>query len=92
MIFLSNPNGIVGTFGGLPALSLTCGNDIPTGDWKTPMPTAARMSGLSLKTLRDGNTDLIPRSLQSKRLEGWPQRMDSRPSFEMRAKYARSSG
>jgi hypothetical protein len=26
--------------------------------------------------------DLILRSLHSKRLEGWPQRMDSRPSFE----------
>jgi hypothetical protein len=38
-----------------------------------------------------GNTDLILRSLQSKRLEGWPQRMDSQPSFETRAR-ARSSG
>jgi len=30
------------------------------------------------------NTDLILRSLRSKRLEGWTQRMDSRPSFETR--------
>jgi hypothetical protein len=35
--------------------------------------------------------DLILRSLRSKRLEGWNQRTDSRPSFETRAK-ARSSG
>jgi DNA polymerase len=51
MIFVSNPNGIEGTFGGPPALSPTRGNDILTGNWKTPMTTAARMSGLSLKTL-----------------------------------------
>jgi hypothetical protein len=38
-----------------------------------------------------GNTDLILRSLQTKRLEGWPPRMDSRPSYETRAR-ARSSG
>src|ERR1700681_2541929 len=37
------------------------------------------------------DTDLILRSLRSKRLEGWMQRRDSRPSFETRAK-ARSSG
>ena len=37
------------------------------------------------------NTDLILRSLRSKRLEGWTQRTDSRPSFETRAR-ARSSG
>jgi hypothetical protein len=30
------------------------------------------------------DTDLILRSLQSKRLEGWTQRRDSRPSFETR--------
>ena len=36
-------------------------------------------------------TDLILRSLRSKRLEGWTQRMDSRLSFETRAR-ARSSG
>ena len=53
MIFVSNPNGIEGTFGGLPALSLTRGNDTLTGDWKTSMTTASRMSGLSLKTLRE---------------------------------------
>src|SRR5712664_3166341 len=29
-------------------------------------------------------SDLILRSLRSKRLEGWTQRMDSRPSFETR--------
>jgi hypothetical protein len=37
------------------------------------------------------DTDLILRNLRSKRLEGWRQRRDSRPSFETRAK-ARSSG
>src|SRR5467141_4240715 len=37
------------------------------------------------------DTDLILRSLRSKRLEGWTQRRDSRPSFETRAR-ARSSG
>src|SRR5450631_4565172 len=31
------------------------------------------------------DTDLILRSLRSKRLEGWTQRADSRPSFETRA-------
>jgi len=36
------------------------------------------------------DTDLILRSLRSKRLEGWMQRRDSRPSFETRAR-ARSS-
>src|SRR6266849_5079481 len=36
------------------------------------------------------NADLILRSLRSKRLEGWTQRTDSRPSFETRAR-ARSS-
>ena len=35
-------------------------------------------------------TVLIPRSLRRKRLEGWTQRLDSRPSFETRAR-ARSS-
>src|SRR3989442_4792871 len=30
------------------------------------------------------NTDLILRSLRSKRLEGWTQNRDSRPSFETR--------
>jgi len=35
-------------------------------------------------------SDLILRSLRSKRLEGWMQSADSRPSFETRAK-ARSS-
>ena len=37
------------------------------------------------------DADLILRSLRSKRLEGWTQRTDSRPSFETRAR-ARSSG
>jgi len=31
------------------------------------------------------NTDLILRSLRSKRLEGWTQHIDSRPSIETRA-------
>jgi len=53
MIFVSNPNGIEGTFGGLPALSPDSPKDIPTGDWKTAMTTASRMSGPSLKTLRE---------------------------------------
>jgi hypothetical protein len=35
-------------------------------------------------------SDLILRSLRSKRLEGWTQSADSRPSFETRAQ-ARSS-
>jgi hypothetical protein len=34
--------------------------------------------------LRDKIFDLILRSLRSKRLEGWTQRMDSQPSFETR--------
>jgi len=38
------------------------------------------------------NTTSSLRSLRSKRLEGWTQRWDSRPSFETRAKGARSSG
>jgi hypothetical protein len=37
------------------------------------------------------DTDLILRSLRSKRLEGWKQRRDSSPSFETRAR-AHSSG
>jgi hypothetical protein len=32
-----------------------------------------------------GDGDLILRSLRSKRLEGWTQQLDSRPSFETRA-------
>src|SRR6266850_2139735 len=35
--------------------------------------------------------DLILRSLRSRRLEGWTQRTDSRPSFETRPR-GRSSG
>src|SRR5438067_8073342 len=53
MIFVSNPNGIEGTSGGLPPLSPHSRNDTLTGDWKTSMTTASRMSGLSLKTLRE---------------------------------------
>src|SRR6478672_8674440 len=53
MIFVSNPNGIEGSFGGLPALSPDWPKDIPPGDWKTAMTTASRMSGPSLKTLRE---------------------------------------
>jgi uracil-DNA glycosylase family protein len=54
MIFVSNPNGIEGTFGRLPALSPHLPQRHPqpaTG--KTPMTTASRMSGPSLKTLRE---------------------------------------
>jgi len=36
MFFVSNPNGIEGTFDALPALSLARRNDIFNGDWKTP--------------------------------------------------------
>src|SRR6476619_1902476 len=53
MIFVSNPNGIDGTFGGLPALSPDSAKDLPTGDWKTARTTASRSSGPSLKTLRE---------------------------------------
>ena len=49
MFFLSNPNGIEGTFGAPPALSLAAAR-ILNGDWKTPMKTA---SSSSLKTLRE---------------------------------------
>jgi hypothetical protein len=35
-IFVSNPNGIEGTFDALPALSLARRNDSFNGDWKTP--------------------------------------------------------
>src|SRR5712672_652725 len=37
---------------------------------------------------RERGCDLILRSLRSKRLEGWTQRRDSRPSFETRARGA----
>jgi uracil-DNA glycosylase len=50
MNFVSNPNGIEGTFGGLPALSPHSPQRYPhpaTG--KTPMTTASRMSGPSLR-------------------------------------------
>ena len=50
MFFLSNPNGIEGTFGAPPALSLARRKNILNGDGKTPMTTA---SGSSLKTLRE---------------------------------------
>jgi len=40
-----------------------------------------KRNNLMLRSEIAGNTDLILRSLQSKRLEGWPQRMES-PSFE----------
>jgi hypothetical protein len=48
-----------------------------------------RDSQLSLVAIATGGrmrkiTDLILRSLQSKRLEGWRQHADSRPSFETR--------
>jgi hypothetical protein len=41
--------------------------------------------------LRASDTDLILRSLRSKRLEGWRQRTNPRPSFETHAE-ARSAG
>jgi hypothetical protein len=47
------------------------------------------VGNIRLERVRD--TDLILRSLRSKRLEGWTQRTDPRSSFETRAK-ARSSG
>jgi uracil-DNA glycosylase len=53
MIFVSNPNGIGGTFGVPPALSLHSRQRHLNGNWKTPMTTASRMSGPSLKTLRE---------------------------------------
>ena len=52
---------------------------------------ASRIMGLRavrVAILRDAHTDLILRSLRSKRLEGWRQRRDSRPSFETRARGA----
>jgi hypothetical protein len=36
MFFVSNPNGIEGTFGALPALSLARGMNIPNDERKTP--------------------------------------------------------
>src|SRR5712671_5627673 len=48
MFFLSNPNGIEGTFGAPPALSLARREN--NGDGKKPMTTA---SGTSLKALRE---------------------------------------
>jgi uracil-DNA glycosylase len=50
MFFLSNPNGIEGTFGAPPALSLARRENILNGDGKKPMTT---VSGSSLKTLRE---------------------------------------
>jgi DNA polymerase len=50
MFFLSNPNGIEGTFGAPPALSLARRENILNGNGKKPMTTA---SGSSLKTLRE---------------------------------------
>jgi DNA polymerase len=50
MFFFSNPNGIEGTFGAPPALSLARRENILNGDGKKPMTTA---SGSSLKTLRE---------------------------------------
>src|SRR5882762_3514217 len=38
--------------------------------------------------MRRAHQTLILRSLRSKRLEGWTQRRDSRPSFETRARRA----
>jgi hypothetical protein len=54
-------------------------------------PDSTRQAEASSRRRRrsTGNTDL--RSLRSKRLEGWPQQRDSRPSFETRPR-GRSSG
>jgi hypothetical protein len=49
MFFVSNPNGIEGAQGGLPALSLARGNDILHRKRKMPMATAFH----SLETLRE---------------------------------------
>ena len=53
MFFMSNPNGIAGTLGPLPVLSLGRRDDIPHHDRKTPMTTASHVSVSNLKTLRD---------------------------------------
>ena len=52
MIFMSNPNGIERNLlrpAGIEPLAVMT---FLNGDWKTPMTTASRMSGLSLKILR----------------------------------------
>jgi hypothetical protein len=49
------------------------------------------ISGLILRSLPPGPREARPDDKLRKRLEGWTQRMDSRPSFETRGK-ARSSG
>jgi len=53
MIFTSNPNEIEGTQGDLPALSLIAATIFSMAIRKTPMTSAPRPSGSSLKSLRD---------------------------------------
>src|SRR6202163_1749309 len=54
IIFVSNPNGIEGTFGPLPALSPHSRQSMFTnGRRKTPTATASRRSAPSLKALRE---------------------------------------
>ena len=53
MIFTSNPNEIEGTQGDLPALSLVAATIFSMAIRKTPMTSAPRPSGSSLKSLRD---------------------------------------
>ena len=50
MFFMSNTNGIEGTFSALPALSLARGNDIRQRRAETAMTTASRPSGSSLES------------------------------------------
>jgi uracil-DNA glycosylase family protein len=57
MIFISNPNGIEGTFGAPPALTSAAAMKFSTGSGKIPMTTASRMSAGSLKTLREEAAD-----------------------------------
>jgi uracil-DNA glycosylase family protein len=51
--FVSNPNGIEGTLRALPALSHVRPMIFSNGERKTPMTTASRTIGLSLKILRE---------------------------------------
>jgi hypothetical protein len=57
MIFTSNPNEIEGTQGDLPALSLVAATIFSMAIRKTPMTSAPRPSGSSLKSLRDEASD-----------------------------------
>jgi uracil-DNA glycosylase family protein len=53
VFFVSNPNGIEGTFDALPALSLARRNDIFQRRPENAMTTGSPTSGSSLKTLRE---------------------------------------